>query len=335
MNNLLYLYIIGGTLVGVTCLYLLKQYINGGICKIRKDMTGKVILITGGNAGIGAEAAKKLGEMGADIIIGCRDLYKAQQILDQIKSQSRANQKLVMLKLDLTDLRDIDTFVQQFKALNIQHIDILINNAGIMAPKEYKISKQGFELQFGTNHIGHFYLTQKLLPFLRNSQNPRLVNVSSMAHKSSDGFDLNDLDCKRFSNSSLWSTRYTMKAYSYSKLCNILHAMEFSKKYGIPAYSLHPGVVRTELFNEIYGGWRKIIYFLIYPFWWFFTKSPEQGAQTTLYLSLEDQENLQPGGYYKDCSQATPLFANEQLATQLWDKSIQMLREKQFDISQQ
>lgn len=107
-----------------------------------------------------------------------------------------------------------------------------------------------------------------------------------MAHRSADGFDINDLDCKRFAFSSLWSTRYTMKAYSYSKLCNILHSMEFNKKYGIPALyihilyisSLHPGVVRTNLFDEIYGGWRRIIYCMIYPFWWYFTKSPEQGA---------------------------------------------------------
>lgn len=157
--------------------------------------------------------------MGATVVIACRDVQRAQEVANRITvGESR------IFRLDLTDLNDVEHCVEQFKALRLDRIDILINNAGIMAPTEYKQTKQFFEIQFGVNHVAHFYLTQLLHPFLRRAQNPRIINVASTAHEMAK-LDLNDLNFSSQATNPSWGTRYTFTAYGNSKLCNILHAM--------------------------------------------------------------------------------------------------------------
>ncbi|CAK56013.1 unnamed protein product (macronuclear) [Paramecium tetraurelia] len=303
-------------------LWLLHIYMTGGVCKIKKNLSGKVVFITGANTGIGKETALQLGTMGATIVIACRDTIKGQAVLDELNKLTKA----FMIKLDLSCLNSVKQSVEDFKKLNIPQIDILINNAGVMAPQTYKTTKQSYELQFGTNHLGHFLLTELLVPYLKVAQQSRLVNVASLAHKHSK-LDFQDINCSQYANSKLWPIKYNLQAYGNSKLCNILHAMEVSKRHGIKGCSLHPGVVRTELVREIVGNpILNIVFKLVTPIYFIFTKSCLQGAQTTLQCALEDYDKLVDGGYYSDCKIKQPLFANKQLAEKLWEFSTEKLK---------
>ncbi|CAK90884.1 unnamed protein product (macronuclear) [Paramecium tetraurelia] len=310
-------------LIGIAILlWLLHVYMTGGVCKIKKDLTGKVVFITGANTGIGKEAALQLGNMNATIIIACRDTIKGQQVLDQLNKITKA----YLIQLDLSCFNSIKQCVEDFKKLKIPQIDILINNAGVMAPQTYKTTKQSYELQFGTNHLGHFLLTELLIPYLKAAEQSRVVNVSSLAHKQSN-LDFQDINYAQYANSKLWSIKYSLLAYGNSKLCNILHAMEISKRHGIKACSLHPGAVRTELLREIVKNpLLNAFLILITPFKLLLFKSSLQGAQTTLQCALEDYDKLVDGGYYSDCKLKQPNIANKQLAEKLWEFSDEKLK---------
>ncbi|CAD8141675.1 unnamed protein product [Paramecium octaurelia] len=303
-------------------LWLLHIYMTGGVCKIKKDLSGKVVFITGANTGIGKDTALQLGNMNATIVIACRDTIKGQLVLDQLNKITQA----YLIKLDLSCLNSVRQCVEDFKKLNIPQIDILINNAGVMAPQTYKTTKQSYELQFGTNHLGHFLLTELLIPYLKAAEQSRVVNVSSLAHRHSN-LNFKDINLAQYANSKLWSIKYSPLAYGNSKLCNILHAMEISKRHGIKACSLHPGAVRTELMREVVQNpILNVVLKLSTVFYFLLSKSSLQGAQTTLQCALEDYDKLVDGGYYSDCKLKQPQNTNKQLAEKLWEFSAEKLR---------
>ncbi|XP_028659760.1 retinol dehydrogenase 12 [Erpetoichthys calabaricus] len=279
---------------------------------IRLD--GKTAIITGSNTGIGKETAQDLAQRGARIIMACRDMEKAEAAKKEI-SESSGNTNILVKRLDLSDTKSIREFAQQIHSEENQ-VNILINNAGVMMCPYLKTA-DGFELQFGVNHLGHFLLTYLLIDIIKKSAPARIINVSSMAHKWGN-IMFEDINSEKSYDS--------LKAYSQSKLANVLFSRELAERlkgFNINVYSLHPGVVRTELGRHLSSA-SQFSMKLMRPF----TKSSVEGAQTSIYCAVAPELEKETGGYYSDCA-STPCSrrgADDQLAKKLWDLSCQLLK---------
>ncbi len=202
---------------------------------------GKVVLITGATSGLGKEAVKVLAAKGATIIAAVRNTEKAQKVVEEIK-KTVPNANIDIQKLDLVSLDSIKTFAEAISS-TYDRLDLLINNAGVMACPFSK-TKDGFEIQMGVNHLGHFALTGRLMPLLKKTKDARIVVTASVAHKQGN-IDFEDLN---------WQKRdyKTMSAYADSKLANLYFAYELARKLEGEAnapmvLSSHPGWTKTEL----------------------------------------------------------------------------------------
>lgn len=214
------------------------------------DLTGKTILVTGGNSGLGFESAKAFAEKGAQVIIACRSANRGEVAKKQIM-HIHPTADIHVMELDLTSLESISDFTTRFKQKH-DKLDVLLNNAGIMTVP-YGLTKDGFESQLGTNHLGHFALTGMLLDLLKNTPQSRVVNVSSMAHKQG----VMDFDNLLFTNGKDYTP---MKAYGRSKLANLLFTYELqeffeSKNIDSIAVAAHPGISNTNLARHLEGKW--------------------------------------------------------------------------------
>lgn len=206
---------------------------------------GKTILITGANSGLGLEATKVLSSKGAYIIMAARNLESGNEAIAKIKKEN-PNAKLELMQLDLSDFASIHQFSEEFHK-KYKQLDVLINNAGVMFPAKRELTKQKFEVQFGTNHLGHFLLTSLLLDILKNTPNSRIAIQSSGQHKAKMGkpdiyFD--DLNFDKGYNKYI--------AYTQSKLANLLFAYELDRqlkanKIDITVVAAHPGYTKTNL----------------------------------------------------------------------------------------
>lgn len=278
-------------------------------------ITDKVVVITGANTGIGKENAIDLAKRGGKIYIACRDIQRGEDALKEIRKISGSD-NVHFLQLDLASLESVREFVKKFRALE-DHLHILINNAGVMAcPRA--LTKDGFEMQIGTNHLGHFLLTNLLLDMIQASSPSRIVNVSSEGHRIG-GIYKNDLMSEKS------YSKY--KAYGQSKLANILFSRELSKKLegsGVTVNSCHPGVVKTELGRHMNENVRK---YLVQPLFEPFFKTPWEGAQTQIYLALDPDLEKTSGKYFSDCKEKTPSSAarDDETAAWLYDKSIELV----------
>ncbi|XP_045530119.1 retinol dehydrogenase 13-like [Pieris brassicae] len=301
--------------------------IFSGRCYSTVKLIGKTAIITGCNTGIGKEAAKDFYKRGARVIMACRNLDKAEEAKKDIEEACKdfkETGKLIVQQCDLSSLQSVRDFSQKVIESEPQ-INILVNNAGIMmCPKG--TTEDGFEMQFGTNHLSHFLLTMLLLPRIINSQPARIVTVSSKAHIRYD-MDFEDLNyTKRNYNAA--------EAYSQSKLANVLFSRELAFKLkehnirGVNTYSLHPGLIKTELGRHLdetmFRGARRIIGFILKPF----LKTPELGAQTTIYCALDEKCADETGLYYSDCAVVQPdrKALNDEYAKKLWEKSIELVK---------
>jgi len=199
------------------------------------DQSGRVALVTGANSGLGLESARALAAKGATVVLACRSLAKAEQARSQLQAELPG--QIEVLELDLADLNSV---ARASAALAERHerIDLLLNNAGVMAPPR-TLTAQGFELQFGVNHLGHYVLTRLLLPLLRSSVSPRVVQVTSGAQYFGQ-IDFDDLQGER---------RYDRwKAYGQSKLANVVFAQELQRREPqLRSAAAHPGLARTNL----------------------------------------------------------------------------------------
>jgi len=170
----------GASILSVAVLgYFYRCWVGGGVCGIKKDLQGKVAIITGSNTGIGFQTAQELASQGCHVFLACRNHTLGKEAVDKIKQ----NLKLAQVEfspLDLSDLSSVRSFAKSFLSRNLP-LHFLVNNAGVMAIPERTLTKDGFEMQFGTNHLGHFLLTILLLPCLRSSAPSRVVNLSSLA----------------------------------------------------------------------------------------------------------------------------------------------------------
>ena len=243
------------------------------------DLTGKTVIVTGGNSGLGFESVKAFALKGAKVIMACRSIIKGEEAKKQIvKFFSTAD--IVVMELDLTDLKSIRKFASEFKQ-NHTHLDVLLNNAGIMMVP-YGLTKDGFENQMGTNHLGHFALTGLLLGVLKKNPASRVVNVSSMAHSSGE-MDFNNL---LYENGKDYSP---LKAYGRSKLSNLLFTYELQRffeknKINCMALAAHPGLSDTNLGHYMMEKW----YFkLIMPLFFRIAQPASMGALPELRASVD------------------------------------------------
>lgn len=267
------------------------------------DLDGKNIFVTGASSGIGVECARVFAAVGANVWLAGRDVAKTTIVADIIRTQVADPSRVHVIALDLSDLSSVRSCVAEFAALKLP-LHVLLNNAGCMAVQDRQETKNGFEMQLGTNHLGHFVLTNGLLDCLKAAGSSRVVNVSSMAHHRGG---INFADPHFSANYDPW------RAYGQSKTANILHACEvnarFSESHGIVAVSLHPGVIETEL-------WRHAG--VVFPA----NKTVPQGAATSVFCCVSP--TIRGGHFYNDCqeSNANAWATDPALATQFWHLSL-------------
>jgi retinol dehydrogenase-12 len=271
------------------------------------DFPGQVALITGGNVGIGRVTAIELAKKGFQVVIAGRSLERTQAVLDHITSLS-VDKPALFLPLDLASLASVRACAQMFTQLNLP-LHLLINNAGVAGLRG--LTQDGFEMTFGINHLGHFLLTQLLLPNLQSSGPSRVVTVSSRAHKRTAGIEW---DALRRPTSS-WTG---INEYAVSKLANLLFSAELAKRVqgtSVSTYSLHPGVVDTEIWRALPDWARPLLRLRGFL-------TPEQGALTTLHCALHAPQQ-ESGLYYSDSQPKQPaaLGQNSELAAELWKRS--------------
>ncbi|XP_066282243.1 retinol dehydrogenase 12-like [Branchiostoma lanceolatum] len=303
------------------CILVIRRHSAGGVCRSRARLEGKTVIVTGANTGIGKETARDMAERGVRVILACRDVTKASRAADDIR-RSTGNGNVVVQELDLASLASIRAFARRITDSE-SRLDILINNAGISLCPHWT-TKDGFEMTFGVNHLGHFLLTNLLLDLLKKSAPSRVVCVSSKNHH--DGsINFGDIN---------WEGGYNfMKAYGQSKLANVMFARELSKRMegsGVTAYSLHPGVILTEGGRHVKKVVGNIIVFLtpiILLGMLLFGKNVRQGAQTSIYCAVTEGLEVHSGKYFSDCevTEPSPLAKDDDVSKRLWDLSAEMV----------
>ena len=283
------------------------------------DQSGRCFIVTGANTGIGFEAAKVLAARGARVLLGCRDKARADEAMGRIR-QASPQADVVHLPLDLADLDHVRAAAEL--AAQEPRIDALINNAGVMYPPLTR-TKQGFELQFGVNHLGHFALTGLLLPKLAETPGSRVVITSSLAHRRGH-IEWDDPRAeKRYSRT---------QRYSDSKFANMLHFFELDRRLrgaGSPvtAIGCHPGVAPTDLMRHA-GPFRVVT-----PLFGLFLNSARKGAWPALQAATDP--TAEPGAYYgpqslgetrgpSGLAQRTEQAEDPDLARRLWDVSVEL-----------
>jgi retinol dehydrogenase-12 len=269
----------------------------------------RVALITGANTGIGLVTARELARQGMQVFIACRSRERAQPALDEIKAIG-SEVEIEFLPLDLGDLDSVRECARQFLARDLP-LHLLINNAGLAGSPG--LTKSGFELAFGVNHIGHFLLTQLLLDRIKASAPARIVTVSSRAHYRATGFDWEAVRQRT-------RTRTALAEYGVSKLANAMFSAELARQLagsGVTTYALHPGVVASDVWRAVPWPLRSLIKLAMI--------STEQGAATTLYCATSADVASESGLYYDRSRIKTPskLAQDTALAAELWRRSEQ------------
>lgn len=275
-------------------------------------MSSKVAVITGANSGIGKETAKALAKQGVIVVMGCRDAERAESARQEIMSESGSS-NVVVIPLDLASLQSVRNFAAQFQQQH-KHLDLLINNAGLF-PFKKQMTEDGFETQFGVNHLGHFLLTHLLMPQLQNAERARVINVASMIHH------LGKVDFDSFRGEKRYSP---LAAYGQSKLANVLFTRELAQRCkgtNVTAYCLHPGAVGTNIAGR--SPVRRTLYKLLGGY-----LSPARGAKTSIYLATEPGIESSSGSYYDEHCKVKPGSKRSRdtaLAERLWKVSEQLL----------
>jgi len=309
--------ILGAVLGVLIILILVRWWMQGAKCTSKARLEGKTVVITGANTGIGKHTALDLSRRGAKVVILCRNVERGEAAAEEIRKETEG--EVVVHRCDLASLKSVRECAEQL-GNSLEKVDILINNAGVMTCPESR-TEEGFEMQFGTNHLGHFLLTNLMLPLIkRAAPGARIVNVSSLAHEQGS-MQWDDLNWEKNPYSAI-------NAYSQSKLANILFTKELARRgegSGVTVYSLHPGVINTDLGRHIkdtFGPLGQCMFSLMKPF----IKTVASGAQTTLYCAVDESIAEHSGRYYSDCRETRPKPQAENMedAKRLWEVSEQL-----------
>ena len=271
------------------------------------DLSGRFVIITGANTGIGFETARSLASAGARVLLACRSAEKASGAVERIRAK-HPEADVSFAELDLGSFDSIRSFVE---SLNEPSIDVLIGNAGVLNAS-YHESDGGIEHTVGVSHLGHFLLVQGLLPKLLSGEGGRVVMVGSEAHRSPRTLEFEKFPLSTDNFSQLVS-------YGQAKLCNTLFANELQRRYadqGLTACSLHPGnLVTTEIGRDSLLA--RLAMKLVSPF----TKSAAQGAATSVLCAVHPDAAAVAGGYFSHCQPArmSREAANPEVARRLWE----------------
>lgn len=271
------------------------------------SLKGHVALVTGANTGIGRVTARELAGRGMHVFLACRSEEKTRPALDEIR-RAHPDARVEWIGLELSDFDSVRACASAFLERRAP-LHLLVNNAGLAGAKG--LTRSGFELAFGVNHMGHFLLTSLLLERLKASAPARIVTVASRAHRMARGIDW---EAVRRPTASLLAFR----EYAVSKLANILFSAELAKRLagsGVTTYSLHPGVVASDIWRKLPGPVQRLIHLRMI--------GVEEGAQTTLHCALSPAAASESGLYYNESRVATPTAPGRDmaLAAQLWSRS--------------
>ncbi|XP_028719082.1 retinol dehydrogenase 13 isoform X2 [Peromyscus leucopus] len=283
MNRFLLPVSVVGTVIGGTV--LLKDYVAGGACPSKATIPGKTVIVTGANTGIGKQTALELAKRGGNIILACRDMEKCEAAARDIRGET-LNPRVRAQHLDLASLKSIREFARKI-IKEEERVDILVNNAAVMRCPHWT-TEDGFEMQFGVNHLGHFLLTNLLLEKLKASAPSRIINLSSLAHVAGH-IDFDDLN---------WKTKKydTKAAYCQSKLAVVLFTKELSRR-------------------------------LQGPFFWLLFKTPQLAAQPSTYLAVAEELESVSGKYFDGLREKAPSpeAEDEEVARRLWAESAHLV----------
>ncbi|CAG9861522.1 unnamed protein product [Phyllotreta striolata] len=309
--------------VFVICVILIatKLYhlLTKGWCRSKVCLVGKTVLVTGSNRGIGFETALEFAKRGARVILACRNLEYAAEAKDKIISLTQ-NRNIVLKEVNLSSLKSIKNLADDINKTE-DRLDILVNNAGIGIIKN-KTTEDGLQILMQINYFAPVFLTLNLIDLLKKTGSSRIVLVSSMLAILGD---LKNKNLNEYPGSNL-------KAYSNSKLALILFGRKLAKLLqgsGVSVYSLHPGVIKTNIFDKISKAYRTV--FDVFVLCYF--KTPEEGAQTTLHASLEPDLEEYSGGFFKECERTSfyRKARDDGLVDEVWQKTMDVLKiEKKF-----
>ncbi len=263
---------------------------------VSRNLKGNIYIVTGANSGIGLETTRQLVKQGAHVIMACRRSDAAKEAAKGFENLSGT---VDFMKLDLADFASVRSFAQAFKD-KYDHLNGLANNAGMLAGRERKVTKDGFEVSYQVSFLGHFLLTELLLDVLKKTRDSRIVMVSSVLHAGRPGrrpdvhFEDLDMKSRKFNG---------FQMYGEVKVANVLYARELGdrlKDTNVSAYALHPGFARSNFGQD--GGPMKIMRIMMGPFWNRITDSSEESAQTTLHCLLSEDAPKYSGMYFSQQS---------------------------------
>ncbi len=286
-------------------------------------LIGKIAVVTGANSGMGMATAAALADMGAVVVMLCRNQKRGKDALSKL--MEKPDRKLELMLCDLGDLASVRMFADDFRA-KYEKLDILVNNAGFIS-LDRQITKDGFERQFGVNHLGHFLLTMNLVDLIPSSG--RIVNVSSGAHKTGK-IHFEDINLTKGFN--------VIKAYSQSKLANVLFTRELAvrlKDRSITVNCCHPGAVATNIGISRDTGFGKTVTGMFKPFF----QTPEQGARTAIYLASSEDVAEVTGEYFYKCkiAKSSKRSKDMELARKLFEFSEEIVERqgREVDLTDQ
>ncbi|CAH0728651.1 unnamed protein product, partial [Brenthis ino] len=302
--------ILTGVAAGAGMLCIFKDVYGGVAFDKKVSAEGKTVIVTGATSGIGREAVWEFAKRGAKVFMACRDMKKCEAVRRDIVLET--NNKYVYCRpCDLASTASIREFVARMKAEE-PHVNILVNNAGVMeTPKG--VTKDGFEIQLGINHFGHFLLTQLLLDTLKQSAPSRVVVVTCNAHQKGT-INKEDLNM---------TNKYDpVAAYNQSKLANVLFARELGRQMldtEVAVTAVDPGFTDTDLTRNL-AMMKSITRFIVYPIFWPVMKKPRTGAQVVLHAALGPELEASKGDYYVDMKKVEPSKTAQdyELAQWLW-----------------
>ncbi len=271
--------------------------------------SGRVVVVTGASGGIGAATAGALARRGDHVVMACRSPEKGEGVRRGISALGGSAE---VMRLDLASMRSVQAFSEEFASRH-DRLDVLVNNAGLVG-RRGQLTEDGFEVHFGVMHLGHFLLANLLLDVLRASAPSRIVTVSAFGHRFVRGMGLDDLRAERSPS--------PVVAYCRAKLAQVLFTRALAEREagsGVTAYSLHPGVIRTDLANDISPAAKRLGRLL---------PGPEEGARTSVYLATEPGVERHSGRYFSyrtflrshstGPAKASPLAEDRGLAEKLW-----------------